>query len=198
MYFMQEKTELKLMLWFTIGYLAIFTILALINKNYEFLYYTFILSALIFIIVLYHKKIHLTKTILLGLTILGAMHIFGGNIHILGTRLYDIWFIPNILKYDNFVHAFGIFVATFVVYNFIHPHLDKKINHNAILLSLILVSIAMGIGAFNEILELGAVVFLGAAKQVGDYINNALDLVFNLGGSIIACFFIIKYHKRKE
>lgn len=198
MSFIQEKTELKLMLWFTISYLAIFTILAIINENYEFLYYTFILSALIFIIVLYHKKIHLTKTILLGLTILGAMHIFGGNIHILGTRLYDIWLIPpNILKYDNIVHVFGIFVATFVVYSFIHPHLDKKINHNSVLLSLILVSIAMGTGSFNEILELGAVVFLGATKQVGDYFNNALDIVFNLFGSIIACFFIIRYHGEK-
>ena len=186
------------MLWFTIAYLAIFTILAIINKNYEFLYYTIILSALIFIIVLYHKKIHLSKTILFGLTVLGAMHIFGGNIHILGTRLYDIWLIPpNILKYDSIVHAFGIFVATFVTYSFIHPHLDKKINHNALLLSLILISVAIGIGAFNEILEFGAVVFLGAAKQVGDYFNNALDLVFNLVGSIIACFFIIKYHRRR-
>lgn len=195
---MQEKTELKLMLWFTIGYLALFTILAIINKNYEFLYYTIILSALILIIVLYHKKIHLSKHILFGLTIVGAMHIFGGNIHIFGIRLYDIWLIPpNILKYDSIVHAFGIFVATFVAYSFIHPHLDKKINHNAVLLSLILISVAMGIGAFNEVLEFGAVVFLGAAKQVGDYINNALDLVFNLFGSIIACFFIIRYHKRK-
>ena len=195
---MQEKTELKLMLWFTICYLTIFTILAIIKKNYEFLYYTFILSALIFIIVLYHKKIHLTKHILLGLTIIGAIHIFGGNIYIAGTRLYDIWLIsPNILKYDNIVHAFGSFVATFVVYSFIHPHLDKKINHNAVLLSLILILIAMGVGAFNEIIELSAVVFLGAAEQVGDYINNALDLVFNLCGAIIASFFIIRYHRRK-
>ena len=198
MSFMQEKTELKLMLWFTISYLTIFTILAIIKKNYEFLYYTAILSVLIFITVLYHKKIHLSKHIILGLTLLGSMHIFGGNIHILGTRLYDIWLIPpNILRYDHVVHSFGIFVTTFVVYSFISPHLDKKMNHNPFLLSLILVSIAMGIGAFNEILELGAVIFLGAAKQVGDYLNNALDLVFNLCGSIIASFFIIR-HRRRE
>ena len=55
---------------------------------------------------------------------------------------------------------------------------------------------AMGVGAFNEILELIAVVFLGAAEQVGDYFNNALDLFFNLIGSTIACFFIIHYHKK--
>ncbi len=196
---MQEKTKLKLMFWFTIVYLAIFTTLAIINKNYEFLYYQFILSAIIFVIILYHKKLHLTTHVLLGLTMLGAMHIFGGNINILGTRLYDLWLIPpNILKYDNLVHFFGMFVTTFVVYSFVHPYLDKKINHNTVLLSLILVSITMGIGAFNEILELGAVVFLGAAERVGDYINNALDLVFNLCGSIIACLFIIRHHRRKQ
>ena len=196
---MQEKTELKLMLYFAIGYLVIFAILAIINKNYEFLYYTFILSALILLIVLYHKKIHLSKTVLFGLTILGVMHLLGGNIHISGTNLYDIWLIPpNILKYDNLVHVFGIFVATFAIFSIIQPHLNKKINHNPFLLSLILVSIAMGIGSFNEILELVAVVFLGATKQVGDYFNNALDLVFNLIGSIIACFFIIIRHRGKS
>ena len=187
------------MLYFAIGYLVIFAILAIINKNYEFLYYTFILSALILIIVLYHKKIHLSKTVLFGLTILGVMHLLGGNIHISGTNLYDIWLIPpNILKYDNLVHVFGIFVATFAIFSIIQPHLNKKINHNPFLLSLILVSIAMGIGSFNEILELVAVVFLGATKQVGDYFNNALDLVFNLIGSIIACFFIIIRHRGKS
>ncbi len=194
---MQEKTELKLIFWFTMCYLIIFTILAIINKNYEFLFYTLIISALIFVIVLYHKKIHLTKNIILGLTIFGALHIFGGNIYILGTRLYELWLIsPNILRYDNMVHTLGSFVATYVVYSFVHPHLDKKIKHNVILLSLILILITMGIGTFNEIIELTAVVFLGATKQVGDYLNNALDLLFNLFGSIIACFFIIRYHKK--
>ena len=55
----------------------------------------------------------------------------------------------------------------------------------------------MGTGALNEVLEFGAVILFGAAKQVGDYLNNALDLVFNLTGSIIACFFIHPYHKKQ-
>ena len=98
---MKEKTELRLMFWFTIFNLTLFTILSIIKHNYEFLYYTLILSVLILIIVLYHKKIHLTKQILLGLTILGILHLFGGNFYLLGTRLYDIWIIENILKYDE-------------------------------------------------------------------------------------------------
>ncbi len=54
----------------------------------------------------------------------------------------------------------------------------------------------MGFGAFNEIIELLAVLLFDATQQVGGYLNNALDLVFNLIGSIIACFFIIDYHKK--
>ena len=193
---MKEKNELQWMLVFTLGYLVVFTVLAIVKGNYEFLYYTFVMSALILLVILYHKKLHLPKTILLGLTLLGALHIFGGNLSFLGTRLYDIWLVSDYIKYDNLVHSFGIFIATFVAYNILHPHLDKKINHNAYKLSLVLVAIAMGIGAFNEVIELGAVAFLNAAEQVGDYMNNALDLVFNLLGSAIACIFITKYHNR--
>lgn len=58
--------------------------------------------------------------------------------------------------------------------------------------------IASGFGAFNEVLELGAVAYLNAAKQVGDYFNNAFDLLFNMLGSIIACFFLMRYHKYKK
>ncbi len=42
----------------------------------------------------------------------------------------------------------------------------------------------MGLGAVAEIAELFAVLFFAAGEQVGGYLNNAFDLVFNLlGGS---------------
>ena len=121
---MEEGTTLKLMLAFTIGYIFVFTIFALLNKNYEFLYYTVVMSLILFIIILYHKKIHLSSHIMAGLTIVGAMHIFGGNIYLSGTRLYDLYLIPNLFKYDNFVHFIGTFTATFIVYSLLYPHLD--------------------------------------------------------------------------
>ncbi|MFC1801290.1 DUF2238 domain-containing protein [Nanoarchaeota archaeon] len=194
---MKEK-KLGLIFYFTLIYMAFFTIYSIINRNYEFIYYIVIMSILIFIIVLYHKKIHLSNHILLGLTILGVFHLLGGTVFIAGTRLYDLWLIPpNILKFDNLIHAFGIFVATFVVYSLLNPHLDKKIKHRSVLLITLMVLIAMGIGALNEIMELGAVVFFNAQQSVGDYLNNALDLVFNFIGALIACIFIIPYHKKK-
>ncbi|MBD3355479.1 DUF2238 domain-containing protein [Candidatus Woesearchaeota archaeon] len=193
-----EKVKLKLMLYFTLLYLLVFTAISLFNKNYEFLYYTLVMSLLLFLVVLYHKKLHLTTAIIFGLTVVGAMHIFGGNIHIFGTRLYEFWLIPGVFKYDNLVHIIGTFVATFISYSLLFPHLDKKLKHSKFLLALVLILIASGIGAFNEVLELFAVVFLGATKQVGDYLNNALDLLFNFIGAIIASIYIVYYHKRKR
>ena len=194
---MKEKTELRLIFYFTLAYLFLFTIISLVKKNYEFVYYIVVLVALLFIVVLYHKRFHLTAHVLIGLTVLGVLHLVGGNVYVFGTRLYDLWLIPpNIFKFDNLVHAFATFVATFVVYNLLHPHLDRKIHHQPVLLSLLLVSITMGLGAFNEVIELVAVVTLDVGRWVGDYLNNALDLFFNLLGSIFASFFIVRYHKK--
>ena len=194
---MNKKEKLKLTLIFTIAYLVFFTIFSVIKGNYEFLYYTIIMTQLLVIIAVYYKKIHLTPHIIIGLAILGFLHVAGGNISINGTRLYDVYLIGNLFRYDNLVHSFGIFVSTFVGYNILKPHLDKRIKYNKLVLSLILILIAMGIGVFNEILEFGAVVFLGAAKAVGDYFNNAIDLFYNLIGATIATFFIHPYHKKQ-
>ena len=149
-------------------------------------------------IVLYYKKLHLAPVILGGLSIVGFMHLAGGTVDVYGTRLYGFWLIEGILKYDNVIHLVSIFVATFVAYSIVSPHLDLRVKHHPLLFSLLLVLIALGIGAINEIFEFGAVVFLDAQEAVGDYFNNALDLVFNLIGAIIACFFIYPYHRKRQ
>ncbi|MBS3131492.1 DUF2238 domain-containing protein [Candidatus Woesearchaeota archaeon] len=194
---MENKNELKIILIFTLLYLALFTLLALWKENYEFLFYIFVLSSLILLVVLYHKKIHLSIMVISGLSILGLMHVSGGNIHLGGTRLYDIYLLGGILRYDQLVHTFGVFIATLVGYSMIKPYLDHRIKHHPLILSIILILIALGVGAINEIIEFMAVLFLGAEEAVGDYFNNAFDLVFNTIGSIIACFFIYNYHKKQ-
>jgi len=195
---MKEQTELKLIFYFIIAYMAVFTFIAVLEDNYEFIYYAIILFSLIFVIIVYYQKMHLSKSILLGATLWGIMHMLGGCIYIFGTRLYDFYLIPHLFRYDNLVHAFGTSLVTFVIYSLVRPHLDNNIKGNFLLLSLIIVSAAMGVGAYNEISELIAVVFLNASKAVGDYYNNALDLVFNLLGSIAACFFVYQYHKKRK
>ncbi len=195
---MKEELKLKIVSIFTALYLIIFTLITVISKNYEFFYYILIICIFIGIIIYRYESFHLTPYIIIGLSIIGFMHIAGGIFHPFGTRLYDTYLINNflVLRYDNLIHALGIFTATFIGYNMIKPHLDTKIRNNKFVLALILILIAMGIGAFNEILEFFAVIFLGAAERVGDYFNNAWDLVFNLIGSITACFIILYHHKK--
>lgn len=195
---MEEKTKLKVLFYFTISYLIFFAIMSVIKENYEFLFYSSIIAVLISIVVLYHKQMRLTYYVLFGLAMLGVLHISGGNITIFGTRLYDFFLIPGLLRYDQLVHAFGTFVLIFVIYGLLFPYLDNRAKQNPLLISLLLVLAAMGVGALNEILELGSVIFLGAAKEVGGYLNNALDLLFDFIGAILASFFVIKNYRKKK
>jgi len=195
---MKSQLHLKLLFTFTICYLFIFTGLALLQKNYEFLYYTVIFSILLFIVVVYHQKLHLAYSTLIGAAGVGVLHFAGGTLYHQQIRFYDLWLIPNFFKYDNLIHFSATFIITFIAYNLLYPHLYKDIRQNRILIGLILVAMGGGISAFNEILELFAVIYFDAGPQVGDYFNNAFDLLYNYLGAICACFFILPYYFKQH
>ena len=67
---MNKELELKIMFWFTVFYVTVFTFLSLMKRNYEFLFYTFIISILLFITIKYYRKVKLSNQILFGITIL--------------------------------------------------------------------------------------------------------------------------------
>lgn len=197
---MKEETKLKFMSYFLVIYAISFIILSFMDNNLEFLFYSFIMFILTVIVVLYHKHIRLTSSLIIGLILISILHTFGGHLYVHGTRLYDLFLISGILRYDNLVHFIGYYVTTLIAYNLLLPYLDNRIKTNTIYLSLLLIFITTGIGAFNEIFELLAVLFLNAGARVGDYFNNSFDLVFNLVGSSAACFYLMYYYKkhRKE
>lgn len=195
---MNEETRIKIMTYFLVVYAFSFIIFSFIDNNYEFLFYSFIMFLLTVIIVLYYKQVRLTSGLIIGLILISVLHTLGGHLFFNGTRLYDIWLIKDLIRYDNLVHFIGYFTTTLIAYNLLSPYLDDKIKYNKFFLSLLLVFIAIGIGALNEIFELSAVIFLNAGSQVGDYMNNAFDLVFNLLGSITACFLLIYYYKKTK
>ncbi len=193
---MKEKTVVSVLFWFTVCYLVLFSIIASVQKNYKFLYWVGIMSVFIFIILVYYKRLHLSVSLITCLTIFGAMHIMGGNIYINSIKLYDTWLIPGIFRYDNLVHTFGTAITTLIAYNILQPKMGNSRPHRPFAFTLMLVLIAMGIGALNEVVEFFAVVFLGAGHAVGDYFNNQLDLVYNLIGSIIVAVFLYYHHKK--
>jgi len=163
-------------------------------KNYEFLWYV---AVLVFFFLLIFLTLHRSKfdyTILIGLSIWGFLHMAGGGIIVNGNVLYAYHIIDifergdiYILKFDQFVHAFGFFVATLVGYSLLKPYLNKDTNYKVVYF--LLICVGMGLGALNEIVEFIAVVVF-PSTGVGGYYNTGLDLVANMLGSIIAVIFI--------
>ena len=192
---MKYETKLHMLFFFTLAYLFLFSLYAVLNDNFEFLYYSVVLSGLLFGLVSYSKKVFYPLEIVAGLVIFGLLHILGGNLIVDGVRLYDYWFVDGLFKFDNLMHALGSFLVGIVAYSFISPYI-KEIPPELGWSTLVL--IVMGVGAINEVLELLAVVFLGAADEVGGYFNNAVDLVFNLIGGSLSAVSIHLYRKKKS
>lgn len=177
-------------------YLFIFAFLSVFTRNREFLYYTILIFGLFLFVVSYYHRLKLTETLLLGIAVHWLLHFMGGALRIGATRLYDFWFIPGYLKYDNIVHAFGIVVLTFIAYNLLRPHFKLKDRVSLLHFSVLLFFVVMGIGALSELFELGAVLWFNAADTVGDYFNNAFDLLYNAIGAVFACILISRYELR--
>ncbi len=181
-----SKKELAV-LYFNILYILIFGFVSIINKNYEFLFYVSIVIFFIILILFKYKKLGLSIGVLWGLSLWGLLHMFGGNIHIGNDVLYGAQLIPKVLRYDQFVHAYGFGVTTIVGYQLLRPYLKEKINW--VTISVLLVMIGMGAGALNEIIEFMTVLSL-PETGVGGYINTMWDLTFNMFGAIIAMVYI--------
>lgn len=184
------KITVRGVYWFTIIYIIVFSVISWLNSNYEFIYYTFVLLIQVNIGLYLHHKLLFPWYILIGLSLMGLMHILGGNIHLEGTRLYDTYLFGSWLKYDNLVHAVAMFIGTFISYALIKPYIDPDLKVRPASLYLIIFTMTMGLGALNEVIEYFAVIWLDVGEWVGDYYNNALDLVYNGLGSIAACLYM--------
>lgn len=191
---MKESIKLRLMFFIAILYLIVFGIWSIMIKNFEFLYYILLMFVVLILIVKYRKKFKISVPAISGLTLLGFLSAFGGVVYIGGTRIFDIWIIPNILKYDNVIHFCASLVLAVMIFDYFYPHLDKELKQNTFVVICMFTLLALGIGAFYEIFELIAVLFLNAAEGVGGYLNNAFDLVFNTLGALTGTLIM---HKKK-
>tara|TARA_Y100000310_G_C20478798_1_gene713702 strand:+ start:216 stop:821 length:606 start_codon:yes stop_codon:yes gene_type:complete len=187
-----------IILFFNLAYIITFLIYYLSIKNYEFLWYIFVVIFFFFLIALTLGKTKFDYFILWGLSLWGFMHMMGGGFIFNGETLYK-FVIPifqsgdiEILKFDQIVHFFGFAVTTLIGYHLLKPHLNKMWNRGTIYFLLILVG--MGAGALNEIVEFIAVVSF-PETGVGGYYNTGLDLVFNAFGAI-AGVLIIHYKEK--
>jgi len=195
-----SKTKIAILIIIVL-YLIIFTFLNLERKNYEFILYIGVVSFFTILIIILNFKFNFSKSLLIGLSAWGLLHMCGGYFIINSEVLYAYQIIPKYLRFDQFVHAFGFCFATLFTFALVKPSL-KKITTRLSVLFVILFA-GMGLGALNEIIEFMAVISL-PETGVGDYRNTAWDLVFNAFGAIIAIIIIkikeardVKQSKRK-
>lgn len=193
---MKLKKEQLIILGVNVLALLIFTSIYIYRQNYEFLIYVGVIIFFLTLILFTFNKVNYPSGVLWGLTIWSLLHMGGGTIFIAGTRLYELMLLPivgdpyYILKYDQFVHAFGFGVTTLIVYELLKPSLKQPIEKWTSL-SIVVVMAGLGAGALNEIIEFFTVV-VSPSTGVGGYENTALDLVSNLIGAIIAMIYIKK------
>jgi len=191
------KKGLKFLLIFTLLVLIGFLVKAILAKNYEFIGYWVVLVLLFLFVVKLNKKFNFPLSGLWFFSIWSMLHMAGGLIKINSIRLYDLILIDIlgspyfILKYDQVIHAYCYFAISILVYFAL-----KKYTKNKKALIVFSILSALGIGLLNEVIEFGMVIFADASEAVGDYYNTALDLVFNLIGSVFGAFFANKLNNK--
>ena len=197
---MRTHPHSLLLVLFNLAYVVAFTAYYVSIGNYEFLFYILILVMLVVATGLLHRKIGLGYPLLWSLSLWGLMHMAGGGLYIGGTKLYDLVLVPlwvaeefTILKFDQFVHLYLYYVVCFLLYRLVSLY---PVTLPGRLLWPLIALAATGIGALNEIAEL-ATVLLFQNTGVGNYHNNAWDIVFNTAGSVAGVLTLAALHRRR-
>lgn len=179
-------------------YLLISIIAVSILRNKEFLFYIVTMLMLIGAVMMIHRRMPLSSAQLWALSLWGLLHMMGGLVPvpeswpINGEQrvLYSWWLIPQYLKYDQVIHAYGFGVTTWLCWQGLRHHIGTQNTCNPTIGKLVLCAAGgMGFGALNEVIEFIAVLSI-PNTNVGGYVNTGFDLVSNLVGCVIAAALI--------
>ena len=174
----REANGRKNFLFFLLILLIFVELILVIAGLRELAFYNSMMVIVFLVFYLLSGKIKFSNWVLGGFILVAVLNAAGGLVIIDGVRLYDSW-IGN-LRWDMFIHFLAMFCAYFVIYDFLKANFKGK-EANIIAVAFV---VALGLGALYEIIELFGVSVLGN-QEVGDYMNNALDLVFDFLGAIL-------------
>jgi hypothetical protein len=184
---------------FTLTYVAVALVFALIRGSPEFLVYIAVLLVMMGVVWAVHRQVQLHIASLWALSLWGLAHMVGGLLVVPGgwptsepSRVfYTLWLIPNRLKYDHVVHAYGFGITTWVCWQGIRAALKRRGQSTDPTAGLLVLSAAagMGFGALNEVIEFVATLLV-PETGVGGYVNTGWDLVANLVGATVAVILI--------
>jgi uncharacterized membrane protein len=161
--------------------------------NKEFIFYIVVMLILVGAVVLVHRAARLTAALLWALSIWGLLHMAGGLVPLPKgwpyngdhAVLYSWWIIPQRLKYDQIVHAYGFGVTSWVCWHCLKSAMYRGFGIQLRpTFGLLVLSTAAGVGfgALNEVVEFIAVLTI-PNTNVGGYENTGWDLVANLLGA---------------
>lgn len=178
---------------FTAAYMAAAAGMAVARGNLEFLFYIAVMLILIAAVGIVHRRVGLSPGLLWCLSLWGLAHMAGGLVAVpdswpvnQGSRvLYSLWLIPDLLKYDHLVHAYGFGVTTWLCWQGMRSAAAPARLQPAAGVLVLCGAAAMGFGALNEVVEFAAVLLV-PETNVGGYMNTGWDLVANLAGAAIA------------
>ncbi len=185
---------------FNAAYMAIAAGVFVTRRNGEFIFYIAIMLVLIAVMSLVHSRVKLTTGLLWAFSAWGLAHMAGGLTPLPAgwpyngdhAVLYSLWFIPDLLKFDHIIHAYGFGITTWLCWHILSTALrqpDGEPVHPTFGMLTLCAAAGMGFGALNEVLEFIAVLTI-PNTNVGGYENTAWDMVSNLVGSFIAALVI--------
>ena len=180
--------------WCALGFTATYMVAAGIGVAFtgdrEFLIYLAVVMVSTAVLVALHLRIGFSPAVIGGLSLLGGLHMAGGLVRppegwpVDGRRvLYNLWLVPDRLKFDQVVHFYGSAVATWACWQGLRAGtgLSRPTAGPIALCTLA----GTGLGAVNEVTEFltTRVVF---DTNVGGFENTGWDLVCNLAGATLA------------
>ena len=204
---MKNQSPLRLLplIAFTALYMIAAVAGAMTQGNKEFVFYIIVMLVLIGVVMLVHRGAPLTMALLWALSIWGLLHMAGvlmplpegWSFHGAHSVLYSWWIIPERLKYDQIVHAYGFGVTTWVCWHCLKVSFQRGFGIQlkpTFGMMVICVAAGVGFGALNEVVEFFAVLTI-PNTNVGDYENTGWDLVANLCGAVVAALVIRSRHR---
>jgi len=177
---------MKTVLWFTAAYtVVLFAYGVAIDSPLTYVY-TGINVLVIGVFLAIHRWAEFEVWVWWGISLVGLGNMLGGVLLVDGEPLYVAAVVGDV-RYDKVFHALAGMVFFFVAWVAMKKFAGDSPHRGGLLMFTFLV--VMGGGAVVEIAELiGSSIF---GTNVGDYGNNALDLVANAVGALAGLLIVL-------